>query len=379
MGDCSRVSCLALKVVPFPSSTVSSVNFRIPRSPFLVPSRENGQRMAVRRLGALSIAIGSSRLLALASVWRHGDATRSQTTGLSSVSGAHSSLYDVLGVSVDATPEQIKDAYRRGALACHPDVAPADERTTAEAAFRRLSEAYRTLQSNASRSAYDISVGLKGAVVAPLRRRSASPVRRPTVRKDADAVFADVFEGQSIHDILFRASFAKKFGRAVGRPGETVTSVPQGVQTSQSSRVKNDGNSGGNVFPWSGNPHGFESASLRLDRERASSHRRRPVRAPFVPPSPHMPFPPFPGMAVPANVTTEPTVPPAPQPVEGNDMRYSGSHELAHDAEEPVFSPVASWQLNPAERDSYYRMQRLNREVALPHNSGQLYSYLRPY
>lgn len=45
----------------------------------------------------------------------------------------------VLGIPIDATPDQAKKAYRKKALTCHPDRHPG-----AEAQFQQLTEAYET-------------------------------------------------------------------------------------------------------------------------------------------------------------------------------------------------------------------------------------------
>ncbi|KAG6476484.1 chaperone protein dnaJ 11, chloroplastic-like [Zingiber officinale] len=59
------------------------------------------------------------------------------------------SLYEVLGVHTGAKNGEIKAAYRRMALECHPDVgAPADE-------FLRLHAAYATLSNPDKRADYD--------------------------------------------------------------------------------------------------------------------------------------------------------------------------------------------------------------------------------
>ncbi len=60
--------------------------------------------------------------------------------------------YDILGVSRDATPEQIKKAYRQLAMKLHPDVA-----TEPDAAdrFKRVAEAYEVLQDPKKRDIYD--------------------------------------------------------------------------------------------------------------------------------------------------------------------------------------------------------------------------------
>ncbi|GAT77827.1 chaperone protein DnaJ, partial [Ehrlichia ruminantium] len=51
-----------------------------------------------------------------------------------------SDYYDLLGLSKNATPEEIKKAYRKMALKYHPDKNPGDK--AAEEKFKELSEAY---------------------------------------------------------------------------------------------------------------------------------------------------------------------------------------------------------------------------------------------
>lgn len=61
--------------------------------------------------------------------------------------------YAILGVSSDATGEEIKKAFRRLARETHPDANPGDE--AAEARFREIAEAYEVLSDPARRSRYD--------------------------------------------------------------------------------------------------------------------------------------------------------------------------------------------------------------------------------
>ncbi|MDK9700977.1 MAG: DnaJ domain-containing protein [bacterium] len=58
-------------------------------------------------------------------------------------------LYKVLGVSPDATSEQVRSAYRRLAKKYHPDANPND--ATAEERFKQLADAYRILSDSRSR------------------------------------------------------------------------------------------------------------------------------------------------------------------------------------------------------------------------------------
>ncbi len=61
--------------------------------------------------------------------------------------------YEVLGVGRDATPEQIKKAYRKLALQYHPDRNPGDK--AAEEKFKEAAEAYDVLSDEKKREAYN--------------------------------------------------------------------------------------------------------------------------------------------------------------------------------------------------------------------------------
>ncbi|MEM7678010.1 MAG: J domain-containing protein [Myxococcota bacterium] len=65
----------------------------------------------------------------------------------------NSDLYALLGVSEDASVEELKKAYRSIARTSHPDRNPGDE--SAEARFKAAAEAYRVLSDPESRRAYD--------------------------------------------------------------------------------------------------------------------------------------------------------------------------------------------------------------------------------
>lgn len=61
--------------------------------------------------------------------------------------------YEVLGVSKDATADQIKKAYRKKAIEFHPDKNPGDK--VAEENFKEAAEAYDVLSNQEKRSRYD--------------------------------------------------------------------------------------------------------------------------------------------------------------------------------------------------------------------------------
>jgi len=63
------------------------------------------------------------------------------------------SYYNILGVTRDATADQIKKAYRQCALKFHPDRNPADK--AAEDRFKKCAEAYEVLADREKRRLYD--------------------------------------------------------------------------------------------------------------------------------------------------------------------------------------------------------------------------------
>ncbi|CAL4913523.1 unnamed protein product [Urochloa decumbens] len=92
---------------------------------------------------------------------------------------ASSSFYDVLSIRPGASPGEIKAAYRRLALAVHPDAAP---HPSAED-FIRVHAAYSTLSDPDKRADYDrrllLSVGRRRAQPVTLGRSPSFPARRP--------------------------------------------------------------------------------------------------------------------------------------------------------------------------------------------------------
>jgi curved DNA-binding protein CbpA len=63
-------------------------------------------------------------------------------------------LYETLGVDEHATDDEIKRAYRKAAMRCHPDRNVGSE-DTARAAFQEIKEAYAILSDPAQRQVYD--------------------------------------------------------------------------------------------------------------------------------------------------------------------------------------------------------------------------------
>jgi molecular chaperone DnaJ len=66
---------------------------------------------------------------------------------------AKQDYYATLGVAKDASGDDLKKAYRKLAMQCHPDRNPGDAK--AEARFKELNEAYDVLKDDQKRAAYD--------------------------------------------------------------------------------------------------------------------------------------------------------------------------------------------------------------------------------
>jgi molecular chaperone DnaJ len=66
---------------------------------------------------------------------------------------AKKDLYEILGVSRNASAEDLKKAYRKLAMQHHPDRNPGDKK--AEETFKELSHAYDVLSDDQKRAAYD--------------------------------------------------------------------------------------------------------------------------------------------------------------------------------------------------------------------------------
>jgi molecular chaperone DnaJ len=69
--------------------------------------------------------------------------------------------YAVLGVPRDATPDDIKHAFRKLASQLHPDRNPGDAQS--EAQFKLVNEAYQTLSDEAKKAVYDFDQRMTGA------------------------------------------------------------------------------------------------------------------------------------------------------------------------------------------------------------------------
>jgi DnaJ-class molecular chaperone len=90
-----------------------------------------------------------------------------------------SDYYAVLGVANDASPAEIKKAYRSIARECHPDVAGDDEAKVSR--FKQASDAYEVLSDEAAREKYDRKLARRGQ-----RIRTGGSFRDAFYRRTAD-------------------------------------------------------------------------------------------------------------------------------------------------------------------------------------------------
>jgi curved DNA-binding protein CbpA len=93
---------------------------------------------------------------------------------------ASSNHYDTLGVDRRASHDEVRRAYRKAALECHPDrvVGASDRRRAdAEARFKLVGAAYETLSSERKRAEYDNTIAIVQR--APYSRGAASPFDAP--------------------------------------------------------------------------------------------------------------------------------------------------------------------------------------------------------
>ncbi|KAG1679912.1 DnaJ subfamily C member 17 [Nymphon striatum] len=83
-------------------------------------------------------------------------------------------LYDLLAISIEATEKEIKKAYRKKALKCHPDKNP--DNAKAADLFHQLSKALEILTDCEAKAAYDKL--LKARKAAEIRNRELDSKRR---------------------------------------------------------------------------------------------------------------------------------------------------------------------------------------------------------
>jgi len=106
--------------------------------------------------------------------------------------------YEALGVSPEATNEEIKKAYRQLALKFHPDRNPGDRE--AEESFKAISEAYGVLIDPGKRKQYDL-----------ISQTPFESGRRPDFSYTQEEILRDIFNNPMASDVF--TDLGREFGR----------------------------------------------------------------------------------------------------------------------------------------------------------------------
>lgn len=122
--------------------------------------------------------------------------------------------YEVLGVSKNATKDEMKKAYRKLAMKYHPDKNPGDKES--EEKFKEAAEAYDVLSNDDKRAKYD-RFGMDG-----LRGSAEGFSNANDIFSHFSDIFGGAFGGSSIFDDFFGGSGqgrSSRGGRTQGVPG----------------------------------------------------------------------------------------------------------------------------------------------------------------
>jgi len=273
----------------------------------------------------------------------------------------HPGHYTRLGIDRSASTAEIKAAYRAKALECHPDtVTNPQDKTRSEVQFRLVSESYRVLADPQLRAKYDEQTAVVKPVPATKVRASAPRqshvTSAPFVRRDADAVFRDAFDGKTLASILFEARLRRSKGTTVykqtGSPNGAAEMVLEDMIARRAERLA-------------------EQYGPEVMRH-TTIHRYKPKGKP--PAGLHIPFRPFAGASVPDGCTAETELPryaPEAQPDVGDV-----------DLSNPSPGRASTWwqsTVDPTER-ALGKLQEIGAAAqGKLYCEGQLYSYHRPY
>ncbi|KAF4000161.1 X-domain of DnaJ-containing family protein [Saccharomyces cerevisiae] len=129
--------------------------------------------------------------------------------------------YDILGIKPEATPTEIKKAYRRKAMETHPDKHPDDP--DAQAKFQAVGEAYQVLSDPGLRSKYD-----------QFGKEDAVPQQG---FEDASEYFTAIFGGDGFKDWIGEFSLFKELNEATemfGKEDEEGTAATETEKADES-------------------------------------------------------------------------------------------------------------------------------------------------
>ena len=161
--------------------------------------------------------------------------------------GNHKDYYEVLGIKKSASPQEIKDAYRKLAFQYHPDRNMNDP--TASEKMKALNEAYAVLCDNSKRREYDMLKERYGSAAYNQYRQTHTT---EDIFRDSD--IGQIFQefsrayGYRSADDVFREFYGPGFqgfvytrpGNSYNQPGPGVpnnTAIPSFTQMGFSGRI----------------------------------------------------------------------------------------------------------------------------------------------
>jgi hypothetical protein len=126
--------------------------------------------------------------------------------------GKKKDYYRLLGVSKNATPEEIKKAFRKMALKYHPDKNKGDK--TAEERFKEVNEAYAVLSDPEKRRQYDTLVPRNS--IADLHKRTSFGILILLIFSRTSEVAESFLAGEVVLKSHLMISWAKSLVVNVG-------------------------------------------------------------------------------------------------------------------------------------------------------------------
>lgn len=130
-------------------------------------------------------------------------------------------FYEVLGVARDASPEEIRAAFRRLARELHPDRFQGPEKKRAEERFQRVTQAFNVLSNPETRARYDKSLETATPIgpVDPRELAKALLAKAIALARQGDALQAhDYFQQAEAHDPS-SAKIQHQFGLFLAQTG----------------------------------------------------------------------------------------------------------------------------------------------------------------
>lgn len=170
----------------------------------------------------------------------------------------HEDLYELLGILPDSSEKDIKRAYRKKALQCHPDKNPDDP--LAAQAFHKLSDAYEVLTDPEVKKAYDQVLKARQAQV--IRNKQLDAKRRK-LKDDLEARERQAQE-TAFQTVVERLSEEEKLAREIERLRREGSRVLEEEQERLSREIRGEKSRPSVVPPSEPNQTSTQNESVKL-------------------------------------------------------------------------------------------------------------------